>query len=353
MKKNFKIILLLVLTTLLVACLCACSQDDTMGFDRNEFYQAYNVTEVYVEQKETNVYLYKIKTDIEISANTKVYVTRYEKLPTNAEAITFTKEDGALVFTATVPYESYFIRVVDGDKNALMPMAKPMFAPKLEKVNGIMPSNVVTFNFVEGTSWSSFCDPTGKAVYRSASRQFDAQAEVVAKNIQIAGVDSTTDASPDANKPYYFVVLTAKNGVVTYVSTPLMDYDSAFKDVSATLEKVNDKATLVITGKFKVVGDVAIEVYSEDEKLGSVTEVVGEFVSGSAGESFRATLDLTSIINNVSGKGIWYDIKLATKAGLLFDIPSNVANTSDSILVDGTTVKFETWNNLLKVSYTF
>ena len=352
MKKNYKILLLLVLTTLLVASLCACSQDDTSDI-KNEFYQAYNVTDVYVEQKETNTFLYKVKTDVEVTSNTKVYITRYEKLPANAETITFTNENGTIVFTAKVPYDRYFIRVVDGDKNALMPMARPMFAPKLEKVSGIMPSNVVTYNFVEGTSWSSFCDPTGKAVYRSASRQFDASAEVVAKNVQIAGVDSTTDSSPDANKPYYYVVLTAKNGVVTYVSTPLMDYDSAFKDVTATLEKVDDKAILVVTGKFKIAGAVAIEVYSEDDKLGSVTEVVGEFVSGNEDEDFRATLDLTDIINNASGAGIWYDIKLATPAGLLFDVPSSVANTSESIQVNGTTVKFESWNNILKVSYTF
>ena len=352
MKKGIKITLLLVLAILLVASMCACSKDDT-GFDRSEFYQAYNVTEVYVEQKTTNTFLYKVKTDVEITANTKVYITRYEKLPASVEAIAFANENGALVFTATVPYERYFIRVVDGDKNALMPMAKPMFAPKLDKVKGIKPSNVVTYNFVEGTSWSSFCDPTGKAVYRSASRQFDDSAEVVAKNVQIAGVDSTTDSSPVDSKPYYYVVLTAKNGVVTYVSTPLMDYDSAFKDISATLEIVNDKATLVVNGKFKIAGDVAIEVYSEDEKLGSVTEVVGEFVNGNADESFRATLDLTNIINNASGKGIWYDIKLATSAGLLFDIPANVVDMGDSIQVAGTTVKFEEWSNLLKLSYTF
>ncbi|MBO7151232.1 MAG: hypothetical protein J6V77_00180 [Clostridia bacterium] len=350
MKKSLSLIFILILSTLLVASLCAC---DSTGLPlREEFYQAYNVTGVYVEQKTIDTFLYKVETDITPTTNTKVYITRYENLPENAEGIQYTNENGALVFTATVPYESYFIRVVDGDKTALMPMAKPMCAPTLTKVAGTKPTNIITYNFVEGTSWSSFCDPTGKSVYRSASPQYDETAEVVARNVQIASVDSTTDSSPDASKPYYYVVLTAKNGVVTYVSAPIVDYDTAFSNVAVTVENVNGRAVLVVEGTFNISGGAAIDVYSADLKLGSVTEILGDFVYGNAGEEFRLTLDFTDIIK-ASGAGVWYDVKLATASGSRLEIPATTADTGSVIQIDRTTIEFKSWNNILKLTYGF
>ncbi|MBO5982484.1 MAG: hypothetical protein J6Q06_01230 [Clostridia bacterium] len=322
------------------------------GTTETEFYQAYNVTDVYMEQKTMDSYLYKVKSDIAITDSTKVYVSPYATLSADAEAIAYTKENDALVFNARVPYDSYFIHVVDGEKSASIPMAKPMCAPTLSKVKGENPSNVVTYNFVAGTSWSSFCDPMGKAVYRSAKGKFDETAEVVAKNVQISGVDSTTDTAPDASKPYYYVVLTSKNGVVTFVSAPLIDYDTAFSNVEVKVENQGGRAVLVVEGTFNVAGSAAIDVYSADEKLGSVTEIIGEFVSGEAGERFRATLDFTSIIK-AAGAGIWYDVKLATGTGLLLEIPAATANTANVVQIDRTTIKFESWNDVLKLTYAF
>ncbi len=313
------------------------------------FHQSYDVTDVYVEQKKVDTFLYKVKSDITVTANTKVYVTPYSTLSANAQPVEYTKENDSLVFTATVPYDTYFIHIVDGTKTALMPMARPMCAPTLSKGTS---SNIVTYNFVAGTSWSSFCDPAGKAVYRSASSQFDETAEVVAQNVQISGVDSTTDPSPDASKPYYYVVLTSKNGVVTYVSAPLIDYDTAFSDVNVSVENINGRAVLVATGTFKINGDVALDVYSADEKLGSVTEITGEFVSGNAGDTFRVTLDFTDIIK-ASGAGVWFDVKLATSTGLLLEVPATAANTANVVQIDSTTIEFKSWNGILKLTYAF
>ena len=314
-----------------------------------EFYQAYNVTDVYVEQKQINTFLYKVKSDVDITANTKVYLTPYATLSADAQAVEYTIEGDSLVFTATAPYDRYFIHVVDGAKKALMPMARPMCSPTLTKG---ATSNVVTYNFVAGTSWSSFCDPAGKAVYRSAKGQFDETAEVVAQNVQISGVDSTTDTTPSADKPYYYVVLTSKNGVVTYVSAPLVDYNTAFSNVEVSVENVGGKAILVATGTFKVAGDVALDIYSADEKLGSVTEIMGDFVSGNAGDSFRVELDFTTIIK-AAGAGVWFDVKLATGSGLRLEIPATAANTGNVVQIDRTTIEFKSWNNILKLTYAF
>ena len=370
MKKNFRLILLLILSLILAVSLCACNPNTGNSGDGGNggnggngggangggnsnpddgFYQAYNVTDVYMSQVSTNVYLYKVKTDFECSDNAKVYISRYEKLPATAEPIEYTKEDGALVLTAKVPYERYFIRVIDGDKNAVMPMAKPMCAPALAKTNG---TNIVTFNFVEGTSWSSFCDPTGKAVYRSANNKFDDSAELLAKNLQIVSAESFTDTTPDASKPYYYVVITSKNGAVTYVSAPIVDYATAFKDVAVTIENVNNRATLAITGTFNIAGDVAVDIYSKDTRLGNVTELIGELVSGNAGDKFRATLDFTSIIK-ASGAGVWYDIKLTTSGGLRFDIPSSAGDLTKATEVESATIEFKQYAGLLKLNYSF
>ena len=180
----------------------------------------------------------------------------------------------------------------------------------------------------------------------------DETAEVVAQNVQISGVDSTTDTTPSADKPYYYVVLTSKNGVVTYVSAPLIDYNTAFSNVNVSVENIGGRAVLVATGTFNIPGDAALDIYSADEKLGSVTEVMGEFVSGDAGDTFRVTLDFTDIIKS-AGAGVWYDVKLATGSGLRLEIPATAANTGNVVQIDRTTIEFKSWNNILKLTYAF
>lgn len=349
MRNKVKIILVVLLALTVVACLVAC----TPSYEgRGEFYQAYEITSVNVEQKTTSTYNFTVKSDIALTSTAKVYITHYEAIPQNAEDISYTAENGAYVFTANVSYDRYFIHVVDGQKVAILSMNRPQMTPTLQTQTEGIPAKVITYNFINGTSWSSFCDPTGKAVYRSSKPYFDDDATVVAKNVQLSGVDSTTDTQPEDDEPYYFVVLTAKNGIVTYVSAPIMDANKAFSDLSVSLRNEDGKPMLVATGRFIIAGDVALQVYSADSRLGKIYNVTGTSVSGQASEQFETKIDLSQIVTN-SGAGVWFDVKLRTGTGANFDLSDGAANMTETLKNGITTFEFKEYDHILKINYEF
>lgn len=341
--KKIKILLTLTLTLAALLCLTACGKEAA----EKEFYTAYEISHIQVEQKSADTFVYTVESDIAPSATAKVYVARYDRIDGNSKALDYTAKDGKFVFTAEVGYDSYFIKIVDGEKTATMPMSRPQMAPAL---SGSGNAAVLTYNFVNGTSWSSFCDPTGKAVYRSSKPVFDESAQLVAKNINIFGVDSTTDTTASDDMPYYYVVLSAKNGIVTYISAPIMTVENAYTDLKVRLETVEGKPNLVVSGKFKVDGDVALELYSADTKLGKVTEVVGTPVTGKAGEIFEVRLDASTVVS-ANGAGIWYDIKLASGSGSLYELSATCADMGQTLKDKNVTFEFKEWNQILKLNY--
>lgn len=350
MSNKTKLVLVVLLSLLAVACLVACNPSYE---GRDEFYQAYEITNVYVEQKSTSTYDYKVTSTITPSQTAKVYITRYEAIPKDAQAVAYTNDNGAFVFTANVGYDRYYIQIVDGDKLAVLSMNRPQMTPTLQtQSDGGASTKIITYNFINGTSWSSFCDPTGKAVYRSGKTRYDSDAVVVAKNVQLAGVDSTTDTQPDDGEPYYFVVLTAKNGIVTYVSAPIMDANKAFSDLAVSLENKNGKPMLVATGRFIVGGDVSLQVYSADSRLGKIYNVKGESVTGEASEQFSTEIDLSDIVID-AGAGVWFDVKLVTGTGANYDLPDAAADMAQTLKNGKTTFEFKEYDHVLKINYAF
>lgn len=341
--KKIRVLFVALLALTIVLCLGACGQKRT-----REPYTAYEITKVDIAQKTANTFSFTVASDIAPSDTAKVYVTHYDRVDADAQALSYENKDGKYVFEAEVPYSSYFIQIVDGEKTATLPMTRPQMAPAL---NTAASNNVLTYNFVNGTSWSSFCDPTGKSVYKSSSPVFDENAQLVAKNVNIFGVDSTTDTAPSADMPYYYVVLSAKNGIVTYVSAPIMTVENAFSDLKVTMVEQNGAKLLQVSGKFVTAGDVALELYSADTKLGRVIEIVGDRISGEAGEKFNVVLDMTKVVNGSTGAGIWYDIKLASSSGSLYELPNTLADMDQTMKADNVTFEFKEWNSILKLNY--
>lgn len=349
MKSRFKIALLICLAvaTVAAACtLCACGGKTR----RTENYTAYGISSAEVVQKTSKSYGFTLGSDIAPSESSRVYITRYDKIPEGAQPVAYTEKDGKYVFEAEVSSVRYYLWVTDGEKTAVLPMTNPQMAPSLTVTAA---GNVLTYNFVKGTSWSSFCDPAGKAVYKSASPVYGADASAVARQVSINGVDSTTDISASADKPYYFVVLTAKNGAVTFVSAPVVACETAFSDLKVSLCNDGGKPVLAVSGTFKISGDAAAELYSADERLGRVTEVSGESVSGAAGEKFNATVDVSGIVSGTSGAGIWFDIKIAASSGAMYELSSDCADFSQQLLCGNVTFEFKEWNGALKLNYDY
>ncbi len=342
--KKMKYLLMAVLVLTLVLCAAGCDQPI-----QREPYTAYEITKVDITQRGADTFHFLVSSDI-VPGSAKVYITRYDKLTGQEQAISYENENGKFSFETEVSYDSYFIKIVDGDAVATLPMTRPQMAPAL---SGTESNKVLTYNFVNGTSWSSFCDPTGKAVYKSSSTVFDENAKLVAQNINIFGVDSTTDTAASGDMPYYYVVLSAKNGIVTYVSAPIMTVDNAFHDLKAEMTEVDGSQMLKVTGKFAVDGDVALELYSADTKLGRVTEIIGESATGKAGEAFSVMLDMNSVVNGTTGAGIWYDIKLTSTSGSLYELSSAVADMGQTLKAKNVTFEFKEWNQILKLNYQY
>lgn len=348
MKKNISLILIIALLAALALCLVACDDGDVIY--NVEPYTAYEITHVDIVQSGANTFDYVLTSDIEPSATARVYLTRYDKISSDAAAIDYEIVDGKYSFTQEVRYASYYIQIVDGDRLAVLPLTRPQMAPTLSTVEK---NKVLTYNFVNGTSWSSFCDPTGKSVYKSSKTSLDDSATLIATEVNIFGADTTTDVLPSESEPYYFVVLSAKNGVVRYVSAPIMQIDKAYTDLSVELKQIEGKPYLQVNGRFVIDGDVALELYSADTKLGKVVEIIGDKKSGKAGDSFEVLLDATEVVSGKSGAGIWYDIKLATASGSLYELSSSMADMTQAELYGNITFEFKEWYGVLKLNYAY
>lgn len=342
--KKMRCLLVAVLALAVVLCISACNKSHS-----RESYTAYEISKVNITQRGADTFHFLVSSDI-APGSAKVYITRYDKLTGKEQAVAYENKDGKFSFETEVSYDSYFIKIVDGDNVATLPMTRPQMAPAL---SGNDSSKVLTYNFVNGTSWSSFCDPTGKSVYKSGSTEFDENAKLVAQNINIFGVDSTTDTAPSADMPYYYVVLSAKNGIVTYVSAPIMTVENAYRDLKAEMEQVDGSRMLKVSGNFVIDGDVALELYSADTKLGRVTEIIGDRVTGKAGEAFTVMLDMNRVVNGTTGAGIWYDIKLTSSSGSLYELSSSVADMGQTLKAQNVTFEFKEWNQILKLNYQF
>lgn len=344
MKKKSLVFITLIVAMVAMIALVACDRPV------NEPYTAYDVSKVDITQKGAFNYDYLISSDIAPSATAKVYLTRYEKIASTDAPIEYEAKDGKYSFNADMSYDNYFIHVVDGEKTAILPMTRPQMAPTLVRHTN---DAVLTYNFANGTSWSSFCDPTGKSVYRSDKAAFDASATLVATNVAIWNADTTTDNNPDKNAPYYYVVLSAKNGIVTYVSAPVTTLAKTYTDLKVSFDTVDDNNVLKISGKYVIDGEVGVVIYSADEKLGKVTTIRGTTASGAAGENFVTTIGLDDIyaITGSEGAGIWFDIKLASGTGALYEISSSRADMGDTIRSGKTEYGFKEWNSILKLNY--
>ncbi|HOH95470.1 MAG TPA: hypothetical protein PK612_04860, partial [Bacilli bacterium] len=187
-----------------------------------------------------------------------------------------------------------------------------------------------------------------KNIYRSSKHYYDESATLV--NVDTSGNhfpiyitdESFTDNHPDNNEPYYFIVLTSKNGLGTIISYPLISQEHLIGSTSARLEVKAGVPFLIVKlngvapenfDKFRlVVKDNVVDIHfaEYDANLG-----VGEY-----------HFDLTQI----RWKGIWYDILIEYKSNSnRYDLLAESADLTQAISVGGDVYKFEEWEGLLKV----
>lgn len=325
MKKKIIVCIISVLCAFALAA-CAAARDP------QEKYVAYEIGEVTIMQNSPESYEFRVQAqDAE-----KIVISRSDKLTGNESSIPFTQENGLCIFDCALAEGDYFLYVTGGGKTAVLPFTVPKMQPRLVR-NGNVAQ--ILFEVDGGTSWSSFIDPNGKNVYKSANNVFDESAVAVSENISIT-TTSVNDRNYDAATPYYYIVFDGKNGQMTYVSSAVCEFETEFTSVSASISAANGGAVLTVTGTAANGGYVAAAHSASGELiLGEIPCEAGEFT-------------LTCDLSGMTEAGIWYDVRLYNLyTGQRFDLPATSAATQEEVEAGERTYSFQNYEDLLKITF--
>ena len=186
-------------------------------------YSTYHFLNVEMREISNDLYQFDFLVDCG-SDDVQVYFTERDfVLPTDVSE-TVTKEicgeATKFSFKATVKQEvaDYFLWVVGVDKRIVLPISAPRMSPYIEESGVLFKIN---FEFADNVSQISFCDREGKAAYASNSPVFDESAFIIARELPASVQGCYIPTQSFHSDKYYFVVLTAKNGLLKIISKPI------------------------------------------------------------------------------------------------------------------------------------
>ncbi|NCA97633.1 MAG: hypothetical protein EOM77_05650, partial [Bacteroidia bacterium] len=234
---------------------------------------------------------------------------------------------------------------ISGDKHAFIPLSIPKMQPDVALEAGIA---TITFGLDQSTSWSSFCDPYGKAIYRSDKTSFDETAE----QVNIVGTstidpiyileETYQDAHYNAEKPYYYLVMTGKNGLSRFVSYPLIDGSGLFSAPSLTLSNIVGSPTLDVTAT--ITGSTPPE-----DLLLRIKETGGETFE--VENLSKTSLHYQFDCSDLSKSGVWYDILIVDiNTNISYDLPSSAMNRNN-ITINDRRYAFKEWSGVAKIAF--
>jgi len=232
-----------------------------------------------------------------------------------------------------------------GELSGVLPLTIPRMTPSLLIDEGIA---TINFGLDITTSWSSFCDPYGKAIYRSATPLFDASAEQV--NVTESGVvdpiyiltETYSDEHYEASKPYYFLVMAGKNGLSKFVSYPLATDSTLFVNPAMSISNVSGVARLNVTAT------ISGNVSSSDLTL-AIKEISGE--RHEVASESESGLLFTFDCSQMSKAGTWYDLTIVNElTGAEYDLPAT-AMSRNNITIGLRRYGFKEWSGLAKIAF--
>ena len=191
--------------------------------NEQELYSTYNFESVTMQQLGDARYQFDLVVDCADDA-VAVYLTKQDFIaPTDVAKVVSKEISGSGArFSFVAELEQgmeYYLWVVGAEKQMMLPLCVPRMNPYLKVYSN--QSADLYFQFASKTSHVDFCDPNGKSIYVSNSPIFDDSATPFAQRL----LESTKGYRMNANQfdasKYYFVVLTAKNGILTYISLPV------------------------------------------------------------------------------------------------------------------------------------
>ena len=185
-------------------------------------YSTYHFSNVEMRELSDNQYQFDFWVDCG-SDDVQVYFTERDFLTAADVATTVTKEvngeSAKFSFKASLKKGvDYFLWVVGANKRIALPISAPDMSPYIDK-NGVL--IMLSFGFADKTSHISFCDREGKAAYASNSPIFDESAYILSNELPISIQGFYISPTSFSSDKYYFVVLTAKNGLLKIISKPI------------------------------------------------------------------------------------------------------------------------------------
>ncbi len=320
MKKKVKL-LCGVLVTVCFSCLLgvfgsACAKSSREG--EKEFL-AYTLSDVVMTQKGVNTYSFEFSADC-AGDGAKVYFTENDRIknsdsPVDVESA---ENDGLVRYSFTSDLqlsEEYYLWVVSDEKEVMLPITAPSMFPSMEtRVAG---GAIFHFNFTTGVSWSSFCDPDGKAVYMGDNDVFDETAKPVAEGIVITEGDSVIAASKFDGSKFYYSVTTAKNGLLKIISSPITLTSALFSRITDITATLNTKPSLEVGVELEENSDIAqsadLQLVIKNSAGDEIYSANPVWKNNTAGFTFDCTMLLKA--------DLWYDIALAYKGAIICDVP--------------------------------
>ncbi len=358
MKKIIKITLI-ALVIVLAGSLFGCSAINQLLFGGDP----YSFSDVTLTQTGVNEF------QIEFTANcgrdeVDVYFTEGFRLPESAQPIEAEKtaEGNKVRFAFTRELnlaEDYYVWLVSGDKEARLSITAPSMFPSITV--GEDGTAVFNFNYTYGTSWESFCDPTGKAIYKSQSPVFDATAEKIRDGIEITEESALIPTDKFDAKSYYFAVSTAKDGLVKNISTPVTVYDDIIGAVTGLSANITTECKLEvgisIPEDSAFASDVAscLQLVVKTDVADDIKIADCVYQNGVA----KMSVDLTELYF----EGVWYDVLIAWRGSIVMDLPKNAGgkpiDTTSSVKMNGIVYNITGWKpeyadesaEMLKVYY--
>ena len=314
------------------------SQYKAIDFNHIDIYQkGYSSYDLDVSLKES-------ENDIEF------YVSNKKDSFEEIEKVTYTKSGSKYTFNIDVEPGDFYLNSRTASKSTSLLLTIPRMTPKIQAIEDEDSYYVNTFFGLSGeTSWSSFCDPEGKNVYKSKKPYFDEEAVHVNVNndgsvdpIQILdGNYSDLKASKDYN--YYYVVMNGKNGLTTFYSSSITFRESIIDETSIAIsfDIVDAVPYLVFEGDY-------LQSDYEQAKLILKDNAYERHASINLGDSH---LSMKLDLRQMTTLGKWYDIMLERGNGISLDMyEENCLDMDQKITANGITYEFKEYDGYLKVN---
>lgn len=322
-----------------IVTLVANTEDNHVSYSEGLQFREIEIVQQTINAYELNIELDKDYTDISFHVGVS-------DIFAESDLVDYLEEtNGIYSVSLQTDVHDLCLWAISGDKYAFIPLSLPIMNPSVTLEGNVA---TVTFGLDQTTSWSSFCDPYGKAIYRSAKAYFDQTAEQV--NIVGASTidpiyileESYQDAHYNPEKPYYYLVMTGKNGLSRFVSYPLIDGSGLFGAPSLTLSNITGTPILDVVAT--ITGNT-----SPDDLILRISEINGETfeVSNLSETSLHYQFDCSRLTKS----GVWYDILIVEQnTAISYELPIS-AVSKNNITINERRYAFEEWSGIAKIAF--